>query len=77
MPNKVAVPPGVTRDCRTSRKAFELMMRGVSVLVIAAALMASAAPASAEPEPATPDPALATVAAVSYTHLTLPTKRIG
>lgn len=39
------------------------MMRGVSVLVVAAALMATAAPASAEPEPVTPDPALATVAA--------------
>ena len=39
------------------------MIRGVSVLVIAAALAATAAPASAEPDPVTPDPAVATVAA--------------
>ena len=39
------------------------MMRGVSVLVVAATLVATAAPASAEPDPATPDPAVATVAA--------------
>ena len=39
------------------------MMRGVSGLVVAAALMATAAPASADPEPVTPDPAVATVAA--------------
>jgi len=39
------------------------MLRGVSMLVVAAALMATAPTASADPEPATPDPAVATVAA--------------
>jgi len=39
------------------------MLRGVSVLMVAAALLASAATASAEPEPVTPDPAGVAVAA--------------